>query len=219
MGENICKWYHHKWVSMTKYTNSSYNSVSKKQTTQSKSGQKTWIDILAKKTYRWLIGTWRDAQHWWLLEKCKSRQQLYNFTPVRMAIRRRQWHPTPVLLPGKYHGWRSLVGCSPWGRSESDTTKRLHFHFSLSCIVEGNGSPLQCSCLENPRDGGAWWAAVYGLHRVEHDWSDLAGAAAPAEWLSSESLQITNAGKHVKRRKPLYTFGGNVNWSSHYGKE
>ena len=78
-------------------------------------------------------------------------------------IRRRQWHPTPVLLPGKSHGWRSLVGCCLWGRQESDMTERLHFHFSLSCIGEGNGNPLQCSCLENPRDGGAWWAAVYGV--------------------------------------------------------
>ena len=76
---------------------------------------------------------------------------------------RRQWHPTPVLLPGKSHGWRSLVGCSPWGREESDTTERLHFHFSLSCIGEGNGNPLQCSCLENPRDGGSWWADAYGV--------------------------------------------------------
>ena len=76
---------------------------------------------------------------------------------------RRQWHPTPVLLPGKSHGRRSLVGYSPWGREESDTTERLHFHFSLSCIGEGNGNPLQCSCLENPRDGGAWWAAVSGV--------------------------------------------------------
>ncbi|CAI9179223.1 unnamed protein product [Rangifer tarandus platyrhynchus] len=72
----------------------------------------------------------------------------------------RQWHPTPILLPGKFHGQRSLVGCSPWGREESDTTERLHFHFSLSRIGEGNGNPLQCSCLENPRDGGAWWVAV-----------------------------------------------------------
>jgi len=76
---------------------------------------------------------------------------------------RRQWHPTPVLLPGKSHGWRSLVGCSPWGRYESDTTERLPFHFSLSCIGEGNGNPLQCSCLENPKDGGAWWASDYGV--------------------------------------------------------
>ena len=76
---------------------------------------------------------------------------------------RRQWHPTPVLLPGKSHGRRSLMGCSPWGCDKLDTTERLHFHFSLSCIGEGNGNPLQCSCLENPRDGGAWWAAVYGV--------------------------------------------------------
>ena len=73
---------------------------------------------------------------------------------------RGQWHPTPVLLPGKSHGWRSLVGFSPLGLEESDTTERLHFHFSLSCIGEGNGNPLQCCCLESPRDGGAWWAAV-----------------------------------------------------------
>ena len=75
----------------------------------------------------------------------------------------RRWHPTPVLLPGKSHGWKSLVGCSPWGREESDTTERLHFHFSLSCIGEGNGNPLQCSCLENPKEGGAWWVAVSGV--------------------------------------------------------
>ena len=76
---------------------------------------------------------------------------------------RRKWHPTPVLLPGKSHGRRSLVGYSPWGRKESDMTERLHFHFSLLCIGEGNGNPLQCSCLENLRDEGAWWAAVYGV--------------------------------------------------------
>ena len=76
---------------------------------------------------------------------------------------RRQWQPTPVLLPGKSHGQRSLVGCRPWGCKESGTTEQLHFHFSLSCIGEGNGNPLQCSCLENSRDGGAWWAAVYGV--------------------------------------------------------
>ena len=75
-------------------------------------------------------------------------------------------HPTPVLLPGKSHGQRSLVGCSPWSRYQSDTTKRLHFHFSLSYTGGGNGNPLQCSCLENPRDGGAWWAAFYGVAQI-----------------------------------------------------
>ena len=77
--------------------------------------------------------------------------------------RRRQWQPTPVLLPGKSHGRRSLVGCSPWAHEESDTTEQLHFHFLLSRIGEGNGNPLWCSCLENPRDGGAWWAAISGV--------------------------------------------------------
>ena len=67
----------------------------------------------------------------------------------------------------KSHGWRSLVGCSPWGSEESDTTERLHFQFSLSCIGEGNGNPLQCSCLENPRDGGAWWAAICGVAQCQ----------------------------------------------------
>ena len=71
--------------------------------------------------------------------------------------------PHSSTLAGESHGWRSLVGCSPWGREELDTTERLPFHFSLSCIGEGNGNPLQCSCLENPRDWGAWWAAIYGV--------------------------------------------------------
>ena len=57
----------------------------------------------------------------------------------------------------------------------------LHFHFSLSCIGEGNGSPLQCSCLENLRDGGAWWAAIYGVAQCRHDWSDLGAAASPSK--------------------------------------
>ena len=71
--------------------------------------------------------------------------------------------PHSSTLAWKIHGWRSLVGCCLWGCEESDTTERLHFHFSLSCIGEGNGNPLQCSCLENPRDGGAWWAGVCGV--------------------------------------------------------
>ena len=104
-------------------------------------------------------------------------QLLYTYIPFwggfpshlghpRALSGRRQWHPTPVLLPGKSHGWRSLVGCGPWGYEESDMTERLPFHFSLSCIGEGNGNPLQCSCEES----GTWWAAVYG---VTQSWSQL----------------------------------------------
>ena len=98
----------------------------------------------------------------------------------QQIFRRRRWHPTPVLLPRKSHGRRSLVGCSPWGRKESDMTERLHFHFSLSCIGEGNGNPLQCSCLENPRDRGAWWAAVFGVAQ-SRTW---------LKWLSSSKIYI-----------------------------
>ena len=101
----------------------------------------------------------------WGLSQCRRfpGSDFFFFLFFDCSRRRRQWHPTPVLLPGKSHGRRSLVGCSPWGRWGSDTTERLHFHFSFSCIGEGNGNPLQCSCLENPRGGGAWWAAVYGI--------------------------------------------------------
>ena len=72
------------------------------------------------------------------------------------------------------------MGCSPWGREESDTTALLPFHFSLSCIGEGNGNPLQCSCLENPRGGGAWWAAIYGI----------AQSQTRLKWLSSSSSSV-----------------------------
>ena len=82
-----------------------------------------------------------------------------------LLVWRRQWHPTPVLLPGESCGRRSLVGCSPWGRQSRTGLSNFTFtfHFSLSCTGEGNGNPLQCSCLENPRDGEAWWASVYGV--------------------------------------------------------
>ena len=125
--------------------------------------------------------TWNTVGH-----TCFSKKE--KIMTNQTQKRRRQWHPTPVLLPGKSHGWRVLqpsrtlhpwdfpvllpgkshgwrvlLGCSPWGCSELDRTERLHFHFSPSCIGEGNGNPLRYSCLENPRDRGAWWAAVYGV--------------------------------------------------------
>ena len=104
------------------------------------------------------------------------------FREIERRVWRRQWHPTPVLLPGKSHGRRSLVGCSPWGHWGSDTTEQLHFHFSLSCTGEGNGNPLKCSCLENPRDGGAWWAAIYGV----------AQSLTRLKWLSSSREEGQN---------------------------
>ena len=106
------------------------------------------------------------AQGWHLLERPK---------------REGNGNPLQYSCLEKSHGWKSLVGCSPWGRLESDTTEWLHFHFSLSQIGEGNGNPLQCSCLENPRDRGAWWAAVYGVTKSQ----------TRLKWLSSSSSSRT----------------------------
>ena len=85
--------------------------------------------------------------------------------------------PHSSTLASKNHGRKSLVGCSPWDREESDVTEWLPFHSSLSCIGEGNGNPFQCSCLENPTDGGAWWAAICGA----------AQSQTRRKWLSSSS--------------------------------
>ena len=90
---------------------------------------------------------------WWLRSGDEQWWRLHDNGNVPAAIK------GTVASHSSTLGRRSLV----WGHKESNTTERLHFHFSLSCIEEGNGNPLQCSCLENPRDGGAWWAAVYGV--------------------------------------------------------
>ena len=125
----------------------------------------------------WVLGMWLVWLKNWI-----SNSYFLNLSNCCFAnaySQRRQWHPTPVLLPGKSHGQRSLVGCSPWGSEESDMTEQLHFHFSLLCIGEGNGNPLRCSCLKIPG---------MGSHRVEHDWSDLAVA-----------MPIVLIGKHRSR--------------------
>ena len=86
--------------------------------------------------------------------------------------------------------WRSLVGCSPWGQEESDMTERLHFHFSLSCIGEGNGNPLQCSCLENPRDRGAWWAAIYGVAQSRTRLKQLSSSSSSSMYIKKRKIFI-----------------------------
>ena len=115
-------------------------------------------ESLALDKWRW---GWREGNPpgpstWWAFS-------LSTLGSSVLSSQRRRWHPAPVLSPGKSHGWRSLVGYSPGGHWGLDMTEWLHFHFSLSCTGEGNGSPLQGSCLESPRDGGAWWAAIYGV--------------------------------------------------------
>ena len=108
---------------------------------------------------------------------------------------RRQWRPTPVLSPGKSRGWRSLVDCNPWGHYESDTTERLHFHFSLSSTGKGNGNPFQCSCVENPWDGGTWWAAVCGAAQSRTQLKQLSSS-------SSSNSRTTNFQFMWKHKRP-----------------
>ena len=89
------------------------------------------------------------------------------------------------------------MGCSPCGHEESDTTEQLHFHFSLSCIGEGNVNSLQCSCLENPRDGGAWWAAVYGVAQSRTQLKRLSNSSSiPVYTCSTSSLSSSSVDGH-----------------------
>ena len=88
-------------------------------------------------------------------------------------------------------------GLQSMGLLRSDTTKRLHFHFSLSCTGEGTGNPLQCSCLENPRDRGAWWAAIYGVAQSQTRLKGLSSSSkgnrtssGPTIWASALSIGI-----------------------------
>ena len=112
---------------------------------------------------------------------CDPKSSILNISsyPTLDYVHLGQWHSTPVLLPGKSHGWRSLVGVHGVAKSRTRLSD-FTFTFSLSCIGEGNGNPLQCSCLENPRDGGAWWADVYG---ITHSRSRL-------KWLSRTNLRL-----------------------------
>ena len=122
--------------------------------------------------------------HWWCRGQsiCLQCGRLrYRFDPwVGKIPWRRKWQPTPVLLPGKFHGRRSLVGYSPWGHKESDTTERLHFT-SYIYSREGNGNRLQHSCLENSMDRGTWWATVHG---VTESWTRL------SDWITNNTGQI-----------------------------
>ena len=136
------------------------------------------VSSLEKHPFRFFAHSLNWVIYLFIIELCV----FFIYSRYYPIVWRRKWQPTPVLLPGKSHGWRSLVVYSPWGRKELDTTERHHFHFSLSCIEEGNGNPLQCSCLENPRDWGACWAAIYGV----------AQSRTQLKWLSSSSpLSVT----------------------------
>ena len=93
----------------------------------------------------------RNFWLWWVLQRASLLRQEKAMAPHSSTL---AWKIPWTEEPGRLQSR---------GRTESDTTERLHFHFTLSCIGEGNGNPLQCSCLENPRNGGACWAAIYGV--------------------------------------------------------
>ena len=90
------------------------------------------------------------------------------------------------------------MGCSPWG--PLDVTEQLHFHFSLSCIGEGCGNPLQCSCLENPRDGGAWWAAIYGVTQSQTRLKQLSSSKDKKAFLSDQCKEEEENNRMGKTR-------------------
>ena len=166
------------------------------------------LHILVQSTLYWEIAS---LKKWWRIytvlslwekddseiarRKTKKKKITKNKKLINMT--NTQWHPTPVLLPGKSHGQRSLGGCSSWGREESDPTEQLHFHFSLSCIGKGNGNPVQCSCLENPRDGGAWWVPVYGV-------------AQSQIWLKQQQQHHAKCAKHFNNSGSCYCWEKNT---------
>ena len=95
------------------------------------------------------------------------------------------------------------MGCSPGGREELGTTERPHFHFPLSCIGEGNGNPLQCSCLENPRDGGAWWAAVYGVAQSRTRLKRLSSSSGSELGLAPAGVPIDPGDRALGRKREI----------------
>ena len=106
--------------------------------------------------------------------KCQDERSCFVFPSP--WIRRRQWHPTPVLLPRKSYGRRRLVGCSPWGRWGLVTTERLHFHFHFHALDKEMATHSSVLAWRIPGTGEPGGLPSMGSHRVRHDWSDLAAA-------------------------------------------
>ena len=151
------------------------------------------------------VGSCRNSSAWtWRREAGSVHYWIYALEILAYDQWRRKWHPTPVLLPGESHGRRSLVGCSPWGRKESDKTEWLHFHFSLSCIGEGNGKPLLPG--ESQGRGSLVGCRLKG---VAQSWTRL-------KRLSSSSLWPRTQGVSFWPKLFSYTFGFGGSWSSFY---
>ena len=125
---------------------------------------------------------------------------------------RRKWQPTPVFLPGESQGWGNLVG-AVYGVVQSQTRlKRLNS--SSSSIGEGNDNPLQCSCLENPRDRRAWWAAVYGVVQSQTLLKPLSSSSSSSRGLHAKSLQSCPTPWTIAHQAPLsIEFSRSEYWS------
>ena len=130
---------------------------------------------------------------------------------------RRQWQPTPVLLPGESHGRRSLVSCGPWGHWELDTTERLHFYFSLSFIGEGNATHSSILAWRIPGTEESVGLPSMGSHRVGHGWCNLAAAAAAGTlkpgWEVGPNVVGKRHNKYLNEWKE-YQFWNQTNLSS-----
>ena len=111
------------------------------------------------------------------------------------------WKIPWTVEPGRLQSMGSL---------ESDTTERLHFHFSLSCIGEGKGNPLQCSCLENPREWGAWWAAIYGVSQSRTWLKRLSSSSGSNPFLIFRGLSTPTS-------RPHYSWGACLKCSHYSG--
>ena len=126
----------------------------------------------------------------------------WRFNAIHIGVRRRQWHCTPVLLPGKSHGRRSLVSCSPWGCGELDKTEQLRFHFhALGKEMATHSSVLAWRIPGMGEPGGL---PSMGLHWVGHDWSDLAAALGPQESDTTQRLNHHHQHHHHHHHHIIY---------------
>ena len=135
---------------------------------------------------------------------------------TRVCNWRRQWHPTPVLLPGKSHGQRSLVGCSPWGHKELDMTERLHFHFHS--LEKEMATCSSVRAWRIPGMGEPGGLPSVGPHRVGHDWRDLAAAAAGCVTgtARSDGSRTFSLGDMAGRLQPPTDMKSSEIWKSAY---
>ena len=137
-------------------------------------------------------------------QQCSAPFSFHYLFPSSIYHQRRQWHPTPVFLPGKSHAWRSLVGCSQWGREESDTTEQLHFHFhALEKEMATHSSVLAWRIPGM----GAWWAAVFGVAQSRTRLKWLSSSSRQEQDNENKTFRILGTEVHISQRDGDFIFG------------